>query len=58
MVVLSLRPIQAVLLDPGALGQLGELTAGAYGKCSATDDGGQGFLVFLRNSAIVASPPW
>jgi multiple sugar transport system permease protein len=35
---------------------LGELTAGAYREVfRSTDDGGQGFLVFLRNSAIVAA---
>ena len=48
--------------DPGGaarpgpdLGDLGELTAGAYrAVLRSTDDGGQGFLVFLRNSAIVS----
>jgi multiple sugar transport system permease protein len=56
MVVLSLRPIQEVLLAPGRIWvTLGELTAGAYRSVlRSTDDGGQGFLVFLRNSAIVS----
>ena len=56
MVVLSLRPIQEVLLAPGTIWvTLGELTAGAYrAVLRSTDDGGQGFLVFLRNSAIVS----
>ena len=56
MIVLSLRPIQQVLLDPGRIWVAGgELTAGAYRAVfRSTDDGGQGFLVFLRNSAIVS----
>jgi multiple sugar transport system permease protein len=56
MVVLSVRPIQDVLLDPGRIWATGgELTAGAYRAVfRSTDDGGQGFLVFLRNSAIVS----
>ncbi len=56
MVVLSLRPIQEVLLAPGRIWvTLGELTAGAYREVlRSTDNGGQGFLVFLRNSAIVS----
>ena len=56
MVVLSLKPIQQVLLDPGRIWVTGgELTAGAYRAVfRSVDDGGQGFLVFLRNSAIVS----
>jgi multiple sugar transport system permease protein len=56
MVVLSLKPIQQVLLDPGRIWVTGgELTAGAYRAVfRSADDGGQGFLVFLRNSAIVS----
>ena len=56
MIVLSLKPIQQVLLDPGRIWVTGsELTAGAYRAVfRSTDDGGQGFLVFLTNSAIVS----
>jgi multiple sugar transport system permease protein len=56
MIVLSLRPIQQVLLDPGRVWvTASELTAGSYRAVfRSTDDGGQGFLLFLRNSAIVA----
>jgi multiple sugar transport system permease protein len=56
MVVLSLRPIQQVLLDPGKIWvSVSELTAGSYRAVFRSgDDGGQGFLVFLRNSAIVS----
>jgi multiple sugar transport system permease protein len=56
MIVLSVKPIQDVLLDPGRIWVTGgELTAGAYRAVfRSVDDGGQGFLVFLRNSAIVS----
>jgi multiple sugar transport system permease protein len=56
MVVLSLKPIQQVLLDPGRIWvTAGEFTSGAYRAVfRSVDDGGQGFLVFLRNSAIVS----
>ena len=56
MIVLSVKPIQQVLLDPGRIWVTGgELTAGAYRAVfRSADDGGQGFLVFLRNSAIVS----
>jgi multiple sugar transport system permease protein len=56
MVVLSLKPIQQVLLDPGRIWVTGgELTSGAYRSVfRSTDDGGQGFLVFLKSSAIVS----
>ena len=56
MIVLSLRPIQQVLLDPGRIWVAGgELTAGAYRAVfRSTDDGGQGFLVFLKNSGLIA----
>jgi multiple sugar transport system permease protein len=56
MIVLSLKPIQDVLLDPGRIWvTTGELTSGAYRAVfRSTADGGQGFLVFLRNSAIVS----
>ncbi|MEU4681001.1 carbohydrate ABC transporter permease [Micromonospora sp. NPDC023737] len=56
MLVLSLRPIERLLLDPGALVVgLGELTVGTYAEVlKATEDGGQGFLAFIRNSGLVA----
>jgi multiple sugar transport system permease protein len=56
MLVLSVRPIERLLLDPGALVVgFGELTVATYAEVlKATDDGGQGFLTFIRNSALVA----
>lgn len=56
MLTLSVRPMERLLLDPGALlVPLRELTAGAYAEVlAATDDGGQGFLTFIGNSALVA----
>ena len=56
MVVLSLRPIQDVLLSPARLWPtLSEATVGPYRTVlRSADDGGQGFLVFLRNSGFVA----
>ncbi|MCM0676575.1 carbohydrate ABC transporter permease [Micromonospora phytophila] len=56
MLVLSLRPIERLLLDPGSLVVgLGELTVSTYTEVlKAADDGGQGFLTFMRNSGLVA----
>ncbi|MGS2618821.1 carbohydrate ABC transporter permease [Micromonospora sp. LZ34] len=56
MLVLSVRPIERLLLDPGSLVVgLGELTVSTYAEVlRATDDGGQGFLTFMRNSGLVA----
>ena len=56
MVLLSLRPIDRVVLDPGRLWASGnEITFSAYrAVLRSVDDGGQGFLVLLRNSALVA----
>jgi multiple sugar transport system permease protein len=56
MLVLSFRPLDAVLQDPGALWpQLGEIDLGTYKSVlSSTNSGGQGFLTFIRNSAFVA----
>jgi multiple sugar transport system permease protein len=56
MVVLSLRPIQEVVLNPGKIWvSFSEVTAGSYRSVlRSTDDGGQGFLGFLRNSGFVA----
>jgi len=56
MVLLSFRPLDAVLQDPGALWpQFGEIDWGTYRDVlTSTAHGGQGFLSFIRNSAIVA----
>ncbi|MFG3700919.1 carbohydrate ABC transporter permease [Micromonospora sp. NPDC047620] len=56
MLVLSVRPIERLLLDPGSLVVgLGELTFDTYAEVvRAADDGGQGFLTFMRNSGLVA----
>ena len=56
MGLLSLRPLDRVLQDPGAL-WVGpsELDLGSYGAVLAPPgSGGQGFLVFMLNSALVA----
>jgi multiple sugar transport system permease protein len=56
MALLSFRPLDAVLQDPGALWpQAGEIDLGTYKNVLAsTSSGGQGFLTFIRNSAVVA----
>ncbi|MER5337816.1 carbohydrate ABC transporter permease [Micromonospora sp. NPDC002717] len=56
MLVLSVRPVERLLLDPGSLVVgLGELTFDTYAEVvRAADDGGQGFLTFMRNSGLVA----
>jgi multiple sugar transport system permease protein len=56
MFVLSLRPIEEVLLQPGSLlPQLSEINFSAYERVlKSPDAGGQGFLEFLRNSLIVS----
>jgi multiple sugar transport system permease protein len=56
MVMLSFRPLDAVLQDPGALWpEFGEIDLGTYRDVLAsTTDGGQGFLNFMKNSFIVA----
>ncbi|MEV1146644.1 carbohydrate ABC transporter permease [Micromonospora sp. NPDC049799] len=56
MLVLSVRPIERLLLDPGSLVVgLGELTVETYAEVlKAADDGGRGFLTFMRNSGLVA----
>ncbi|MFE9657756.1 carbohydrate ABC transporter permease [Micromonospora sp. NPDC006431] len=56
MLVLSVRPIERLLLDPGSLlVPAGELTVATYVEVlKATEDGGQGFLTFIRNSGLVA----
>jgi multiple sugar transport system permease protein len=56
MVLLSFRPLEAVLQDPGALWpNPGDIDFGTYRDVLAsTEDGGQGFLTFIKNSFIVA----
>jgi multiple sugar transport system permease protein len=55
MVLLSLRTIQQFLLDPANLSFFGHVSAGGYGTVlKPVSKGGQGFLIFLRNSGIVA----
>jgi multiple sugar transport system permease protein len=57
MLVLSLVPIESLLLAPGRIWVAGQqLTVETYQTVLASvDDGGQGFTVFLRNSALVAA---
>ena len=56
MVVLSMRPLDAVLRDPGSLiVSFGQLDFSAYASIlTSQEDGGQGFLKFMGNSALVA----
>lgn len=56
MGVLSFRPLDAVLQDPGALWpRRGEVDWSTYTSVlTSVDDGGQGFLVLLRNSLAVS----
>ena len=56
MVILSVRPLDAVLRDPGALWvSLGELHFDSYiSVLTSAAAGGQGFLVFMRTSLLVA----
>jgi multiple sugar transport system permease protein len=56
MLLLSLRTIQELLLSPGALFPgLKDLTITTYKQVLLpVSSGGQGFLVFLRNSGLIA----
>ena len=56
MVLLSFRPLDAVLQDPGALWpSFGEIDLSTYTEVlKSTADGGQGFFSFIRNSLLVA----
>ncbi|WP_219416762.1 carbohydrate ABC transporter permease [Pseudonocardia nigra] len=56
MLLLSVRSLDEVLLDPGALWvPPNELDLGTYAEVlSSQESGGQGFLQFMRNSALVA----
>jgi multiple sugar transport system permease protein len=57
MVLLSFRPLQSLLQDPGALWPSGvEIDLSTYSDVlKSTADGGQGFLTFIRNSLFVAA---
>ena len=57
MILLSVRPIADLALEPGRLFvPLERLTFGTYDEVlRSVQDGGQGFLTFLRNSGIVAT---
>jgi multiple sugar transport system permease protein len=57
MLLLSLRPIESLLLRPGSLVVgLDELTWATYTEVlTSVGDGGQGFLRFMANSAAVAT---
>ena len=56
MLLLSLRPIDEVLQNPGRIwAGPAEWTADTYRQVlTSVDDGGQGFLKFLANSAMVS----
>jgi multiple sugar transport system permease protein len=55
MVELSIRSIEDVALDPGALWPPRGASLSAFGEVlRSVQDGGQGFLLFLRNSGLVA----
>jgi multiple sugar transport system permease protein len=56
MALLSVRDLSGVLQDPGALWvNVSELRVDSYlAVLRAPTDGGQGFLIFMRNSALVA----
>ena len=57
MLLLSAVPIESLLLAPGRIWIAGQqFTIDTYRTVLASvDEGGQGFAVFLRNSALVAS---
>jgi multiple sugar transport system permease protein len=55
MVELSVRSIEDVALDPGALWPPRGASLDAFREVlRSVDDGGQGFLTFLRNSGVIA----
>jgi multiple sugar transport system permease protein len=56
MVLLSVRDLSALVQDPGDLvPSLDELTLDTYAEVlKSTADGGQGFLLFMRNSLLIA----
>ena len=56
MVMLSLKPIEKLLLNPGSVGiDLADLSFDTYATVlKGIDDGGQGFVALIRNSLLVA----
>jgi multiple sugar transport system permease protein len=55
MVELSIRSIEDLALDPGALWPPRGPTFSAFGEVlRSVDKGGQGFLVFIKNSGLIA----
>ncbi len=56
MLLLSFRTIQSVALQPGSLwAPLREVTLATYRSVlKSPEQGGQGFLIFLRNSGLIA----
>jgi multiple sugar transport system permease protein len=56
MVVLSVKPLDALLRDPGSLWvPLDQINFDTYASVlRSVEDGGQGFLVFIGNSLLVA----
>jgi multiple sugar transport system permease protein len=55
MMMLSVRAIEDLALDPGALWPPRGISFSAFGEVlRSVEDGGQGFLTFLRNSAVIA----
>ncbi|WP_323960129.1 ABC transporter permease subunit [Arthrobacter sp. JZ12] len=56
MLILSVRPLSSLLQDPGVIWiTAAEFSADTYTSVlRSTSEGGQGFLVFMRNSALVA----
>ena len=55
MIELTMRSIEDGALDPGALWPPRGASLAAYGEVlRSVEDGGQGFLTFLRNSGIIA----
>ena len=56
MVLLSFRPLEGVLQNPGSLWvSPGDMDLSTYGDVlKSVDNGGQGFLNFIKNSMLVA----
>jgi multiple sugar transport system permease protein len=56
MILLSFRPLEGVLQEPGSLWvSLSDVDLTTYSDVlKSVDDGGQGFLSFIRNSMLVA----
>jgi multiple sugar transport system permease protein len=56
MVLLSFRPLDELLQHPGSLWvSPADMNFGTYGNVLKSADGGQGFLLFIRNSLLVAA---